>query len=59
MIETREKEISDGETVEKILNLANWCKYAEPRDENERWYNRWIDYVICFIRNYVNTDDTN
>jgi hypothetical protein len=54
-IEKREREISDEETVEKIINYAHWLKYREPQDENERWYNRWIDRVIDTIENYIDT----
>ena len=54
-IQSREKEISNEETVQKIINFAQWCKYREPQDENERGYNRWIDRVIHTIENYIDT----
>lgn len=53
IIDTREKEISDKDTIDKIINLINGCKYIEPRDDNERGYNRWIDWSILHIRNYI------
>lgn len=57
LIEKREIEISDAKTVEKIINLCQWWKYVEPLDENERWFNRWIDRVVNMIENYITTSD--
>lgn len=49
-IDKREVEISDEETIEKAINYAKWEKYVNPRDENERWFNRWIDAAIAIIK---------
>lgn len=54
-VDTREKEISPQETVEKMINYAQWCKYREPQDENERWFNRGIERVISLFENYIDT----
>lgn len=56
-IEKREVEISLAETVEKMINYAKGCKYCEPQDENERWFNRWIDRVINMFENYIETNE--
>ena len=56
-IEKREVEISPLETVEKMIDYANRCKYCEPQDENERWFNRWIDRVINMFTNYIETSE--
>ena len=49
-IEKREVEVSDEETIEKAINYARWEKYVNPRDENERGFNRWIDAAIAIIQ---------
>lgn len=55
-IEKRETKISSQETVEIIIDICKWQKYHNPRDENERGHNRWIDRVIEAIENYIETD---
>jgi hypothetical protein len=48
-IDKREVEISNEATIEKAINFARWEKYVNPRDENERGFNRWIDAAIAII----------
>ncbi len=43
--------------LEKMIDYANWCKYCDPQDENERGFNRWIDRVINMFTNYIETSE--
>ena len=54
-ISYREKKLSNQETIEQVIDLMKWEKYHNPRDENERWFNRWIDRAIDAIELYVDT----
>lgn len=54
-VEMRTKEISNEETVEKIINYIRWCMYCNPQDENERGYNRWIERAIRMVEDYIET----
>lgn len=41
--------IAAKQVVESIIEHIRWEKYRYPRDENERGYNRWIDWAIEMI----------
>jgi len=49
-IEKRTQEISPQETIDKCVNYIHWIKYAYPRDENERWFNRGCERAMEAIK---------
>ena len=54
-IEKWEVEVSSQDTIDKVINYAEWCKYVDPQDDNERGFNRGIDRVMHMISNYIET----